>query len=307
MTCDAVVVTFNSAEKLSDCLARVLPQIDAINGAVFVVDNASNDQSRQIVREQFPDAVLIQNESNRGYGAAINRALDRSEAAFVLCLNPDVRLEDGALDALMACAARHDDCIAAAPRLTYPDGSFHPVCRRYPTLWRNYCHVSGLAARVSPDSAWRHWLSEAQHDGERDVDMVSGACVLFRRAYLDRIGGFDHRIFLYEEESDVFLPARKLGGRAYYCPEAYAVHDHGEQSASNGARGSAIYFRRRSKYFVFAKHYGINAARAAYWTDRLVLAGSWLRAGNAFKRNEIVRRLAAIRKAYDEAMNEMET
>jgi GT2 family glycosyltransferase len=276
--CDVVVVSYCSAAQLPDCLSAVEENVHELSGSrVFVVDNASTDDSAAVVRDRFPNLELIENSENVGYGAAINRALEKSDAEFVLCMNPDVRLHDGAIKALFDCLQRHDDAVAAAPKLTYPDGSFHAVCRRFPTVWRNFCHVSGLAARLPEDSPSRHWLSEVQHDRERDVEMVSGACILFRRQYLDRVGRFDENIFLYEEETDMFLPSRTLGRRAYYCPTASAVHTHGERPVAASNHDEAPFHRLRSKYYVFDKHYGAITARLAYLTDRFVFGVSLAR------------------------------
>lgn len=274
MQCDVVIVSYNSSKQLPDCLAAVESNVQELDRSqLFVVDNASSDDSVFVVRDGFPKITVIENAENVGYGAAINRALDRSDAEFVLCMNPDVRLQAGAVRVLIDCMRRHDDAVGVAPRMIYPDGSFHAVCRRFPSVWRNFCHVSGIATRLSADSASRHWLSEAQHDRERDVDMVSGACVMFRREYLDRIGRFDESIFLYEEESDVFLPTRTLGGRAYYCPTAEAVHEHGERTAGDE---TALY-RLRSKYYVVRKHFGAGTERLVRLTDHLVLTISSIR------------------------------
>jgi len=278
MTCDVIIVSYCSSAQLPGCLTSTMSNSTQSDSCrIFVVDNASTDHSAMRVRDSFPRVTLIENTTNIGYGAAINRALELSEADCVLCMNPDVRLQKGAIDALLQCMERHPDAITAAPKLIYPNGSFHPVCRRFPSLWRNFCHVSGLAARMSADSTAHHWLPESDHHSERDVDMVSGACVMFRREYLDRIGGFDENIFLYEEESDVFLPTRTLGGRAYFCPAAEAVHEHGASVAAAKENIRASFHRLRSKYYIYRKHFGEGTARVAYLTDRCICSAALVR------------------------------
>ncbi len=283
MTCDVIVVSYCSSTQLAGCLQAIG---ERESGRVFVVDNASTDDSVAVVRASFPNITILESPKNVGYGAAINRALDQSNADCVLCMNPDVRLAAGAIGALVECLDSHPDAIAVAPKMRYPDGAFHPICRRFPSIWRNFCHVSGLAARMSEESASRHWLSESQHDREQNVDMVSGACVLFRRDYLDRIGRFDKNIFLYEEESDVFLPTRGTTERAYYCPSAEATHEHGASSEDTSDNVLSLH-RLRSKYYVFRKHFGAGAARLVYLTDRCVFGASVLRHRfNAITRNQ---------------------
>ncbi len=303
MTCDVVIVSYCSSAQLPTCLDAVERNVEDLKDCrVFVVDNASIDHSVKCVHDSYPWATLIENAENVGYGAAINRALEQSEAQYVLCMNPDVRLRPGAISALLDCMNRHPNAIAAAPRLMYPDGSFHPVCRRFPSIWRNFCHVSGLAARLPEDSPSRHWLSKAQHDGERDVDMVSGACVLFRRDYLDRIGRFDENIFLYEEESDVFLPTRMTDETAYYCPDAKAIHEHGETSGDSQDKKQSFH-RLRSKYYIYRKHFGESVGRLTYWTDSCVFGFSTVRHRFTIRYRARRAQQALARKAYEQAVS----
>jgi len=299
MTCDVVVVSYCSSKQLPGCLAAVEKNVNDLEGCrVFVVDNASTDNSVGCVRGSFPSVTIIENEKNVGYGAAINRALAQSEAEYIVCMNPDVRLQSGAITALITCANRHADAVAVAPNMMYPDGTFHAVCRRFPSIWRNFCHVSGLAARLPKSSPSRHWLSESQHASECDVDMVSGACVLFRRDYLDKIGQFDENIFLYEEESDVFLPTRKLGGRAYYCPEAEVVHEHGASSTNSSHEISSLN-RLRSKYYIYREHFGSVSSRIVYVTDRIVFGISFIRHYFTQQRNSKKLQFNQAREAYE--------
>ena len=122
-----------------------------------------------------------------------------------------------------------------------------------------------------------NWLSEAEHIPGRQVDMVSGCCFLVRRSYLDEVGGFDEGLFLYEEEMDLFLPARRSGRAVCYCGEAEVVHHHGASSGEHGESEFAAFHMFRSKYYCFRKHYGACLAWSVYACDQGVYgASAWL-------------------------------
>lgn len=272
MKADIIIVSYNTRELLQACLASIRRYAPAADARTFVVDNASRDGSHQMVAEEFPEVHLIQLDTNIGFGAANNRALHVGDAPLILFLNPDTELTAGVIEKLAAAIRENPRRVMAAPRLHFADGRFQASCRRFPTPLRSVWSLSGMEAR-SPRTLehLRNWFTEDEHRAGLTPDMVSGACFMARRDYIERLGGFDENLFMYEEETDLMLPARKEGLEIIYCPDAHVLH-HGGASVEAASLG-AFSFRQlfRSKYCCFRKHYGPFAARRAYWLDRAVL------------------------------------
>jgi GT2 family glycosyltransferase len=121
------------------------------------------------------------------------------------------------------------------------------------------------------------WYVEDEHETGPGPDMVSGACFMARRNYLEGIGGFDEQMFLFEEEGDIARPARGMGLEVHYCAEAAVVHDHGGSVQANTLSDFARFHVYRSKYYACRKHHGPVRARLLYLTDRGIIAFAVLR------------------------------
>lgn len=269
---DIVIVSFNTRELLRACLASV--QAHAPGARAIVVDNDSHDGSPQMVAECFPAATLVRSPGNVGFGAANNLGLAQGDAPFVLFLNSDAELAPGALDALVAALEEDDRAVMAGPRLEWPGGAFQASCRRIPNAWRYAWTLSGLGARFPWLRPLDTWYTEAEHRPGLRPGMLSGACFLARRAYLAEIGGFDPRLFLYEEETDLAIPARRRGRHLRYVPAARVVHHGGASTGEKEVSALSEHHQFRSKYLVFHKHYGPAHARLAHRLDCWILSAA---------------------------------
>ena len=255
-----VIVTYQSAPTIRAALAS-LP-IESL-AAVVVVDNASSDPSRNIVRGHL-GVTLIENPSNVGFGAACNigvRALP-DHARFVLFLNPDAAIEWPSLLRLARHLERHSGCAIAGPRL-FRDGEALTSAGRRATL-RSELRIVAPAPvqrRVAP----RRYPPEYNEPGP--VGYVEGACFLVRRTALEAIGGFDERYFLFYEELDL---ARRLEAQRWtveLCPEATADH-LGAASRRSLADAARSYLVSSAATYLRAWH-GPMAARLFMATDAL--------------------------------------
>lgn len=286
MTTDIIIVSFNTRDLLRACLASVARHAALPSVRTIVVDNASTDGSPDMVRREFPEATLITLDENLGFGAANNRGIEAGDGGLLLFLNPDAELTEGAFETLVEYLEANPRCVIAGPKLTNPDGSFQPSCRRFPSFLRNIWCFSGMGARFPKRfRILQSWLNETEHRPGLKVDMVSGACFLARRDYLASIGNFDEHQFLYEEEMDISLPARAQALEVRYCRDAVVIH-HGGASIQPETRSAfATHHLFRSKYYCFRKHYGLFTARATYWADCTLFGISglvrWLRGHSA--------------------------
>lgn len=280
---DIVIVSHNTRDLLAKCLDSC--ERHARSARVFVVDNASGDGSPEMVEKDFPGVNLTALKENIGFGPANNVGLALGRGPFVMCLNPDAELTEGAMEELIEELHEHRDCAIVGPILQNPDGSFQPSCRRLPTVMRNFWVYSGMTARYPDRFQFLHsWLTEEEHRHALEVGMVSGACFLTRRVYLETIGYFDEDLFMYEEEMDLCVPAYRRGMSVRYSRDAVVIHHGGASTDNTGASDFALRQMFRSKYVAFRKHYGALRSRLAYWSDTTIF--SFSASHNRMRRNE---------------------
>jgi N-acetylglucosaminyl-diphospho-decaprenol L-rhamnosyltransferase len=222
-----VVVTYDALPWIERCLASVA-HVDTV-----VVDNGSSDGTIGLVHARFPGVRVIESE-NRGLCAGWNTGFRSTDAEHVLLLNADAWLLGGALDGLVAAADRNPRAGAIGPRLLNPDGSLQRSVRGYPTLWRlatEYLYLRKLAPRSRALNAF--YGAGFDHETEREVEWLMGACLLVRRAAYDNVGPFDERYFMFSEEVDWMRRAADRGWAVVFTPEARCVHVGG---AAHGGR-----------------------------------------------------------------------
>ena len=247
-----IVLNYNTREHLRACLTSLGRPAQA---EVFVVDNASSDGSAEMVQHEFPWVTLIRAPRNGGYAYGNNLALRRCRGEVVMLLNPDTVLAPGAIEGLVHKLAEHPEAGIVGPKLLRPDGSMHLACRRsFPTPAVAFYRLSGLS-RLLPRSRrfGQYNLTYADPDQPMEVDAVCGACLVIRRAVIERIGLLDERFFMYGEDLDWCLRARQAGWSVRYEPEVVVKHQHGAASRKRVLRTTFYFFRAMDLFY--RKHY----------------------------------------------------
>jgi GT2 family glycosyltransferase len=259
-TLDIIIVNYNTQADLAACLASLHESWPAAASRVVVVDNASSDESVTHVRRNWPRVSVIPLDRNLGFGAANNVAMRQSTAEFVLLLNSDTVVPAGAIDALLGRLLARQ-AVAAGPRLVdaggRPEVSFGPMLSPLAELAQR----TRQRLSASPPALAR-WYVDRLVRREREVDWVSGACLLLHRQAALDAGGFDERYFMYEEDVDLCAALRRQGGRVLFTPLSTVVHLRGRA----GRPGSPSHYDRSHVAF-YEKH----APRWAPWLRR------WLR------------------------------
>ncbi len=259
----AVVVTYDALPWIERCL-------DSLRGVeTVVVDHGSTDGTPAFVRERYPRARLLEAE-NRGLAAGWNRGIRETESTYVLLVNADAWLSEGALERLLGAADARPHAAVIGPRLLNPDGTLQRSVRGYPTLWRlatEYLFLRKLAPRTSALNAF--YAGGFAHDETRSVEVVMGACMLVRRAAVEKVGYCDEDYFLFSEETDWCYRFREAGWEVVFFPGAECTHVRG---ASHSGR---LYRENLRGHLLFlSKHRGPKVAERA---RRLLLASLWLR------------------------------
>ncbi len=228
MAVGAVVVSYNSAAYLPDCLRSL--RSEGV-GEVVVVDNASSDGSPAAARAADADVRVVETGANLGFGSGANRGVAVTTGDYVLILNPDTVVEPGTVKALADALDRDPGLAVVGPRMENVDGTLYPSVRRFPDLTVAFGHAFlGLVWPANPYTR-RYRMLDADHDRALgNVDWVSGACAMVRRSAFDAVGGFDEAYFMYVEDVDLCWRLGRSGWRIGYEPAGRVVHALGGSS-----------------------------------------------------------------------------
>lgn len=276
MTIETIIVNYNAGGTLLRCVSAVLKS--SVPTTVTVVDNASSDGSAETVRSLFGKKHGVEvrfNAENPGFAPAVNAAARRSQAKWVLLLNPDCILEPETLGRLKEALECDDKAALAGPAVLDQNGLVQrATLRRFPDPWKSLMTASGL---------WRlgKWFS-VFHGIEVDVtdmtggakicEAVSGACMLIRRSALEAVNFLDEEYAMHCEDLDLMFRFRQQGWHCLYVPQARCVH---EQGLSSRSRPTWVHFQ---KHRGMARFFGKFQAGSTFLPLRLlVYAGIWLR------------------------------
>jgi hypothetical protein len=260
-----IIVNWNTRELLRGCLTALTEdgrrKTDSLSRSsvlrppssveIIVVDNASADGSAEMVERDFPIVRLIVNEGNLGFARANNRGIAMSRGRYVLLRNSDTVATPDALGMLVAFMDAHPEAGVIGPRLLRPDGTAQPYAfGGDPTL-------GYLLRRAFNRMLRRGYLHDWDTNAIQEVDWVSGACLMARRAAIEQAGPLDEAMFMYFEDNEWCLRIRNAGWKVYYDPQAAIVHLGGQSLAKNPAARQAYY---ESLRYFYRKHYGVVAS-----------------------------------------------
>ena len=267
----ALIVSYNVKDLLLDTLRAFYASSDVPVEAV-VVDNASRDGSADAVEAEFPQAKVIRQSKNIGFGKANNLGLQRCEGRFVLLLNPDVTVLENCVGRLADFLLVRPDAGAVGPRLRRPDGRIDLAARRgFPTPATAFYRLSGLS-RLFPHSSRfsRYNMGHISDQEVHEIDSGTAACLMVRRAAVDKVGFFDPDYFMYGEDLDLCYRLKMGGWKVFYLPSAEAVHFKGASTMQSTRR---MLYEFHSAMWVFHhKHYAEDLPAFA---NGLVWASIW--------------------------------
>jgi GT2 family glycosyltransferase len=221
-----VIVTWNVRELLLRCLAALQREGAELDMEVIVVDNASSDGTIDAVRVEYPQVRLLANRENPGFPVANNQGVAAARGDVILFLNPDTEVGPGALDACLECLARDPGVGVVGCQLVLEDGSIQFECARRTYRLQHlimeilYLHMLLPGNRICGDHRMSYW----PHDGERDVEAISGAFMMARRSVVEEVGGLPVEVFMYHEDLAFCLAVRRAGWRIRYLGDYRVLH-----------------------------------------------------------------------------------
>ena len=271
----AIVVNYNAGITLRDLVLSLVVGAD-LDG-IIIVDNASSDASLEFLgRGEFSGANirLVRNSGNRGFAAACNQGAALADSPYLLFINPDCRMDTGALRRLLAVLRGNPHAVMAGPLILNSDGTEQRGCRRYlPDPRRALMRVLGLG---KPDARGKivgfDLTGTPLPSVPTEVEAISGACMLLRRKAFGKLGGWDEGYFLHCEDLDLCMRLGRAGMRTVFVPDARVTHVQGVSS------------RRRPVFVLWHKHRGMwryftkfQRAASPVWLTMLVWFGIWSR------------------------------
>jgi GT2 family glycosyltransferase len=243
----AVMVSYNSAEDIGSSIAA-LTKVGL--SAVYLVDNASGDASRELATAA--GAVVLPQSTNLGFGKAVNRGVERVDTEFLLLVNPDCVIDSDAIEGMLTAIIAEPAISAVAPVMKYPDGSTGITGAADPFILKEilaFLRIDDLIPKTFASilaglpllrsTRLASYALKEYPPEFHDYDWVSGYCMLLRTAAFRDVGGFDDRFFLYFEDADLCRRLRQCGYRVGVVGDAQALH---YESTSTGPRGKSTFY-----------------------------------------------------------------
>jgi hypothetical protein len=283
-----VIVSWNVRELLASCLRSLCDDLrhSALEGAVWVVDNASTDGTPEMVMDAFPAVKLIASDENRGFAAANNLALEAilqntehgiRNTPHAWLLNPDTEVQPGATSALIDALDRNPRAAVVGAKLLYPDGSLQHGAFRFPGLLQLAFELFPMPQRLY-DTSLNGRYPRHLYEGDRPfpIDHPLGASMLVRAEAIHKVGLMDEGYRMYCEEIDWCWRMREAGWDALCAPTAEVTHYAGQSTSQVPVRSFVNLWTSRAR--LYARHHGALTWRLA---QAMVRVGMRRRMGDA--------------------------
>lgn len=250
-----VIVNYNVKEYIANLLNSLRKAQHNLTLEIFVVDNASADDSVSYLKKRYPEVNYIANKENLGFAKANNQAIKQATGEFILIINPDTLVSEDTLDIFVEYMRKHPECGVSGCKIMNPDGTFARECRRsVPDLKSAVSRVLALDV-IFPKSKffgkrYLGWLPESEN---AKVPVLSGSCMFWRTSLLKDLGGFDEDFFMYCEDDDLCYRVQQTEYTVDYLADTSIIHYKGESTKKDDLRYIRIF--NKALYQFFDKHY----------------------------------------------------
>ncbi len=251
MKLSVIILCWNDQKVIGDCLQSIYSGTRSIEFEVIVSDNGSSDGSVEFVREHFPQVRLIENGVNLRFAKGNNVGIQASRGEYILILNPDTIIHEGALDEMVAFADKHPEAGAMGCRVVNIDGSYQEHVRPLPTIRSEWM----AALHLGPLARFSNWFNPGVYvgwkgEGERTVGWLAGCFILVKADLLKRLGGFDEQFFYYYEDTDLCRRVWEAGCPVLYTPDISIIHLKGHSTKKRFPLGFELdKYVTRYRYF----------------------------------------------------------
>ncbi len=275
MKLSIVILCWNDQKVIGDCLRSIFEGTRKTSFEVIVSDNGSTDGSVDLIRKEFPRVRVLENGANLRFAKGNNVGIDASQGEYVLILNPDTIVHEGALDGIVAYADSHPEGGAFGCKVLNVDGTYQR-CQWPPYTLRSEWFAALYLGWLSHISERFHADAYARWNGttERTVGWLAGCCILIRSELLKRLNGFDEQFFYYYEDTDLCRRVWEAGYSILYTPDFAITHLQGQSTTNRFPPVTFALDAQITRYRYYYKYYGSGGARSC---RRSRLAGVLLR------------------------------
>lgn len=260
MQLSVIIVNYNVKYFLEQCLLSVQKAIAGMEAEVFVVDNASTDNSREYLEPKFQWVKFNWNNENTGFARACNQALKQSTGKYVLFLNPDTIVPDDCFHKCFSFFDQTADAGAIGIRMLDGRGQFLPESKRsFPSPATSLYKLSGLSSLFPKSKTLnRYHLGYLNEHENHEIDVMAGAFMMIQKEVLDKTGGFDESFFMYGEDVDLSYRIQKAGYKNYYFAGSSILHFKGESTKKGSVNYVRMFYLAMSQFV--KKHYSSSSA-----------------------------------------------
>jgi GT2 family glycosyltransferase len=272
-----VIVSYNTRDLTTKSIQSVYNSHGFAKGGIeiIVIDNHSTDGSMTDIKKMFPSAILIENESNIGFGAANNQGVALAKGEYILLLNSDAFLGNSSLRHMVDILDQHPEYLSVGPALHSDDGSIQMSAGYFPSVRRVLAWMWWLdklpgLKRLYQDAY--HIFDPAWYSREQHPDWLMGACILLRKSDFESVGGFDEQIFMYAEEVELYMRLIKNTNKInIFAPQIYVTHIG--SASTTKAKAMRLTQELHGLEYIYHKHFP-GSRMLLKW---ILTSGVWLR------------------------------
>jgi GT2 family glycosyltransferase len=279
-----IIVNYNTKKLTLDCIQSIYQSKISCQFEIILVDNHSSDGTLDDVSIKYPSVKLISNKENFGFSKANNQGIKLSKGRYILLLNSDTIVKNGAIDTMVGFMDGHLDIGASGCKVVLPDGSLDKACHRgFPTPTASFYYISGLARRYPKNAKYNSYhLGHLNMNEVHEIDCLVGAFMLVRREAISQVGLLDETFFMYGEDIDWCYRIKKAGWKIYYYPHVEIIHYKGASSRKKPFK--IVYEFHRAMYLFHRKHF---ARKYNFLVNLAVYSGIGIKLGAASLQNTL--------------------
>ncbi|SHG42600.1 Glycosyltransferase, GT2 family [Flavobacterium fluvii] len=255
MQLSVIILNYNVRYFLELCVLSVQKAILNIDAEIIVIDNNSQDDSCEMMKNRFPNVKLIENKENSGFPKGNNIGVSQAQGEYVCILNPDTVVAEDTFTKVLAFAKKQKDLGIVGVKLIDGTGNFLPESKRgTPTPFVAFTKITGLY-KVFPNTFGKYYAQHLSENVTGKVEILVGAFMLMKRELYNDIGGFDENCFMYSDDIDLSYMALKKGKSNYYFHETSVIHYKGESTVKDGTYMKRF---REAMNFFYKKHFRVS-------------------------------------------------